>query len=111
MPATSASIEPNLPPSSKSRFEATPGTTSYCRRTLGFLPLDLPAELVDALHEGGLELALREDLIDLCVVYRGRVVPFCMARPCEARWSCERANVRAASMYSASEVERLCSGP
>src|SRR4029453_16788421 len=34
-----------------------------------------------------------------------------LARPCGARWSCERANVRAASMYSASEVERLCSGP
>jgi hypothetical protein len=34
-----------------------------------------------------------------------------LARPCGARWSSERANVRAASMYSASAVERLRSGP
>src|SRR5262249_34590970 len=41
----------------------------------------------------------------------GRVVPRCMARPCGARWRGERANVRAASMYSASNVERFRSGP
>src|SRR4030095_15822148 len=40
-----------------------------------------------------------------------RKVPECMARPCGARWRSERANVRAASMYSASEVERLRSAP
>jgi len=45
------------------------------------------------------------------VITAGRRSAKCMARPCGARWSSERANVSAASMYSASEVERLRSGP
>src|SRR5215467_146088 len=37
----------------------------------------------------------------------GERVPMCMARPCVARRSVERANVKAASMYQTSGVEHL----
>src|SRR6516225_1814392 len=45
-----------------------------------------------------------------CVAAKRRYVPICMARPCGTRWTSKTTNVRAASMYQASEVEQFAPG-
>src|SRR5258708_3333597 len=47
------------------------------------------------------------------VIWHPSAVPrraICMARPCGTRWTSKTTNVRAASMYQASEVEQFAPG-